>query len=82
MHASNGILLNHESPVRGETSVTRKITRALARIKMGLQDRLYIGDLESLRDWDHAKDFVEAMWLILQQVRHRQRRLGQGHQHQ
>ena len=67
MHASNGILFNHESPVRGETFVTRKITCALARIKMGLQDKLYIGNLESLRDWGHARDFVEAMWLILQQ---------------
>lgn len=67
MHASNGILFNHESPVRGETFVTRKITRALARIKMGLQDTLYIGNLNSLRDWGHAKDFVQAMWLILQQ---------------
>ncbi len=67
MHASNGILFNHESPVRGETFVTRKITRALARIKEGLQDGLYIGNLESLRDWGHARDFVEAMWLILQQ---------------
>jgi len=67
MHTSNGILFNHESPVRGETFVTRKITRALARIKMGLQDKLYIGNLDSQRDWGHAKDFVEAMWLILQQ---------------
>ena len=67
MHASNGILFNHESPVRGETFVTRKITRALARIKMGLQDTLFIGNLDSQRDWGHAKDFVEAMWLILQQ---------------
>lgn len=67
MHASNGILFNHESPVRGETFVTRKITRALARIKMGLQDKLHIGNLNSLRDWGHARDFVEAMWLILQQ---------------
>ncbi len=67
MHCSNGILFNHESPVRGETFVTRKITRALARIKTGLQDKLYIGNLNSLRDWGHAKDFVEAMWLILQQ---------------
>ena len=67
MHASNGILFNHESPVRGETFVTRKITRALARIKEGLQESLYIGNLESLRDWGHARDFVEAMWLILQQ---------------
>ena len=67
MHASNGILFNHESPVRGETFVTRKITRALARIKEGQQDRLYIGNLESKRDWGHARDFVEAMWLMLQQ---------------
>jgi GDPmannose 4,6-dehydratase len=67
IHASNGILFNHESPVRGETFVTRKITRALSRIKEGLQDRLYIGNLDSLRDWGHARDFVEAMWLILQQ---------------
>jgi len=67
MHASNGILFNHESPVRGETFVTRKITRALTRIKIGLQDTLYIGNLESLRDWGHAKDYVEVMWLMLQQ---------------
>lgn len=67
MHASNGILFNHESPVRGETFVTRKITRGLARISAGLQDKLYMGNLESLRDWGHAKDYVEAMWLILQQ---------------
>jgi GDPmannose 4,6-dehydratase len=67
MHASNGILFNHESPVRGETFVTRKITRALARIREGQQDRLYIGNLASLRDWGHARDFVDAMWLMLQQ---------------
>ena len=67
IHASNGILFNHESPVRGETFVTRKITRALARIKMGLQDALYIGNLNSLRDWGHARDYVEMMWLMLQQ---------------
>ncbi len=67
MHASNGILFNHESPVRGETFVTRKITRALARIKSGLQDKLHIGNLNSLRDWGHARDYVEAMWLMLQQ---------------
>ncbi len=67
MHASNGILFNHESPVRGETFVTRKITRALCRIKEGMQDSLFIGNLESMRDWGHARDFVEAMWLILQQ---------------
>jgi GDPmannose 4,6-dehydratase len=67
LHASNGILFNHESPVRGETFVTRKITRALARIKEGMQEGLFIGNLESLRDWGHAKDYVEAMWLMLQQ---------------
>jgi GDPmannose 4,6-dehydratase len=67
MHASNGILFNHESPVRGETFVTRKITRALARIKLGLQEKLHIGNLNSLRDWGHARDYVEAMWLMLQQ---------------
>ena len=67
IYACNGILFNHESPVRGETFVTRKITRALARIKLGLQKDLYLGNLNALRDWGHAKDFVEAMWLILQQ---------------
>jgi len=65
--ACNGILFNHESPVRGETFVTRKITRALARIKLGLQDRLYLGNLDAKRDWGHAKDFVEMQWLMLQQ---------------
>jgi GDPmannose 4,6-dehydratase len=60
-------LFNHESPLRGETFVTRKITRALARIKLGMQDCLYLGNLNSLRDWGHAKDYVEAQWLILQQ---------------
>ena len=67
LHASNGILFNHESPVRGETFVTRKITRALTRIKLGLQERLYLGNLDALRDWGHARDYVEAQWLILQQ---------------
>lgn len=67
MFACNGILFNHESPVRGETFVTRKITRALARIKLGLQDCLYLGNLDALRDWGHAKDYVEAQWLMLQQ---------------
>jgi GDPmannose 4,6-dehydratase len=66
MFAANGILFNHESPVRGETFVTRKITRGLARIKLGLQDELIMGNLDSLRDWGHAKDFVEAQWLIMQ----------------
>jgi GDPmannose 4,6-dehydratase len=65
--ACNGILFNHESPVRGETFVTRKITRAVARMKLGLQDRLFLGNLDSRRDWGHAKDYVEAQWLILQQ---------------
>ena len=67
MFACNGILFNHESPRRGETFVTRKITRALARIKLGLQERLYLGNIDSLRDWGHARDYVEAMWLMLQQ---------------
>jgi GDPmannose 4,6-dehydratase len=67
LFACNGILFNHESPLRGETFVTRKITRALARIKLGMQDRLYIGNLDARRDWGHAKDFVNAMWLMLQQ---------------
>jgi GDPmannose 4,6-dehydratase len=65
--ACNGILFNHEGPTRGETFVTRKITRALARIKLGLQDRLYLGNLDAKRDWGHARDYVEAQWLILQQ---------------
>jgi GDPmannose 4,6-dehydratase len=67
MYTCNGILFNHESPVRGENFVTRKITRALARIKLGLQDRLYLGNLDSKRDWGHAKDYVEMQWLMLQQ---------------
>ncbi|MCK9622337.1 MAG: GDP-mannose 4,6-dehydratase [Methylobacter sp.] len=67
IYACNGILFNHESPIRGETFVTRKITRALARIKLGLQDCLYLGNMDSLRDWGHAKDYVEMQWLMLQQ---------------
>ena len=67
MYACNGILFNHESPIRGETFVTRKITRALARIKLGLQDCLYLGNMDALRDWGHAKDYVEMQWLMLQQ---------------
>ena len=67
IYACNGILFNHESPVRGETFVTRKITIALARIKLGLQKKLYLGNLNAMRDWGHAKDFVEAQWLMLQQ---------------
>jgi len=67
LHASNGILFNHESPRRGETFVTRKITRAVAHIKAGLQSKLYLGNLDAKRDWGYAKEFVEAMWLMLQQ---------------
>jgi len=67
VHASNGILFNHESPLRGETFVTRKITRAAAAIHLGLQDRLFIGNLDARRDWGHARDFVRGMWLMLQQ---------------
>ncbi len=66
MHASNGILFNHESPIRGETFVTRKITRAVAAIHLGLEDKLYLGNLDAERDWGHAKDYVEGMWAILQ----------------
>jgi GDPmannose 4,6-dehydratase len=66
-HASNGILFNHEGPTRGETFVTRKITRAVAAIELGFQDRLYLGNLDAARDWGHARDFVEGMWLIVQQ---------------
>ena len=67
MHASNGILFNHESPLRGETFVTRKVTRAVAAIKAGLQDKLYLGNLDARRDWGHARDYVRGMWQILQQ---------------
>jgi GDPmannose 4,6-dehydratase len=67
MHASNGILFNHESPIRGETFVTRKITRAVAAIELGLQAKLFLGNLNAKRDWGHARDYVEGMWLILQQ---------------
>jgi GDPmannose 4,6-dehydratase len=67
MHASNGILFNHEGPTRGETFVTRKITRAVAAMEFGLQDRLYLGNLDASRDWGHARDYVEGMWAILQQ---------------
>ncbi|TCS03434.1 MULTISPECIES: GDP-mannose 4,6-dehydratase [unclassified Rhizobium] len=67
MHASNGILFNHESPIRGETFVTRKITRAAAAIHLGLQDRLYLGNLDAKRDWGHAREYVRGMWLMLQQ---------------
>jgi GDPmannose 4,6-dehydratase len=67
IHASNGILFNHESPIRGETFVTRKISRAMARIALGMQDCLFMGNLSSRRDWGHAKDYIKAMYLILQQ---------------
>jgi GDPmannose 4,6-dehydratase len=67
LHASNGILFNHESPRRGETFVTRKITRAATRIKLGLQKRLFLGNLEARRDWGYAREYVEMMWLMLQQ---------------
>ena len=67
MHASNGILFNHESPLRGETFVTRKITRAVAAIELGFQDKIYLGNLDAQRDWGHAKDYVEGMWLMMQQ---------------
>ena len=67
MHASNGILFNHEGPYRGETFVTRKISRAVAAIELGLQDKVFLGNLDAQRDWGHARDYVEGMWLILQQ---------------
>src|SRR6201992_4042368 len=67
IHASNGILFNHESPLRGETFVTRKITRGVAKIALGFQDKIYLGNLDARRDWGHARDYVEAMWRILQQ---------------
>jgi GDPmannose 4,6-dehydratase len=81
MYACNGILFNHESPVRGETFVTRKITRALARIKLGLQSCLYLGNLNALRDWGHAKDYVEAQWLMLQQHKPDDFVIATGEQH-
>ena len=81
IYACNGILFNHESPIRGETFVTRKITRAMARIKLGLQDRLYIGNLSALRDWGHASDFVEMQWLMLQQKEPEDYVIATGQQH-
>ena len=81
MYACNGILFNHESPIRGETFVTRKITRALARINEGLQDCLYLGNLDSLRDWGHARDYVEAQWLMLQQEEPEDFVIATGEQH-
>jgi GDPmannose 4,6-dehydratase len=79
--ACNGILFNHEGPTRGETFVTRKITRALARVKLGLQDRLYLGNLDARRDWGHARDYVEAQWLILQQAEAEDFVIASGEQH-
>src|SRR6201984_3716302 len=81
IHASNGILFNHESSRRGETFVTRKIARALARIKVGLQDKLYLGNLDAKRDWGHARDYVEMMWLMLQQSEPRDYVIATGEQH-
>ena len=81
MYACNGILFNHESPTRGETFVTRKITRGLARIKAGLQDRLYLGNLDALRDWGHARDYVEMQWRMLQQDQPRDYVIATGEQH-
>ncbi|MEO8401128.1 MAG: GDP-mannose 4,6-dehydratase, partial [Gammaproteobacteria bacterium] len=81
MYACNGILFNHESPIRGETFVTRKITRGLARIKMGLQDRLFLGNLSALRDWGHARDYIEMQWLMLQQEQAEDFVIATGEQH-
>ncbi len=81
MHASNGILFNHESPVRGETFVTRKITRAVAAITHGMQDTLFLGNLDAQRDWGHARDYVEGMWRILQQDVADDYVLGTGEMH-
>jgi len=81
MYACNGILFNHESPVRGETFVTRKITRGLARIKMGLQECLYLGNLDARRDWGHARDYVEMQWLMLQQEEAEDFVIATGEQH-
>jgi GDPmannose 4,6-dehydratase len=81
IYACNGILFNHESPVRGETFVTRKITMALARIKLGTQKNLYLGNLDAKRDWGHAKDFVEAQWLMLQQQQPEDFVIATGKQH-
>ena len=81
MHASNGILFNHESPIRGETFVTRKITRAVARIVLGTEDCLYLGNLDSKRDWGHARDYVQAMWLMLQQEEPDDYVIATGEQH-
>src|SRR5260370_32572378 len=79
--ACNGILFNHESPLRGETFVTRKITRGLARIKLGLQDTLFLGNLNARRDWGHARDYVEMQWLMLQQPKPQDYVIATGRQH-
>jgi len=81
MHASNGILFNHEGPTRGETFVTRKITRAAAAIELGLQDKLYLGNLDAVRDWGHARDYVEGMWMIVQQDKPDDYVLATGQRH-
>jgi GDPmannose 4,6-dehydratase len=81
MHASNGILFNHEGPTRGETFVSRKITRAAAAIELGLQDRLYLGNLDAVRDWGHARDYVEGMWMIVQQDKPDDYVLATGERH-
>ncbi|HVU47819.1 MAG TPA: GDP-mannose 4,6-dehydratase [Terracidiphilus sp.] len=81
IYACNGILFNHESPLRGGTFVTRKITRGLARIKVGLQDRLYLGNLHALRDWGHARDYIEMQWLMLQQPEPKDYVIATGEQH-
>jgi len=81
MYACNGILFNHESPIRGETFVTRKITRAMSRIKLGLQDCLYLGNMDSLRDWGHARDYVQMQWLMLQQEEPEDYVIATGEQH-
>jgi GDPmannose 4,6-dehydratase len=81
IHASNGILFNHESPIRGETFVTRKITRAVAAIKMGLEEKVFLGNIDAVRDWGHAKDFVDGMWRMLQQEIPGDYVLATGEQH-
>jgi GDPmannose 4,6-dehydratase len=81
MHASNGILFNHEGPTRGETFVTRKISRAVAAIELGLQNKLYLGNLAARRDWGHARDYVEGMWLMLQQPEPDDYVLATGEEH-
>ncbi len=80
-HASNGILFNHESPRRGETFVSRKITRAVAAIHLGLQKDLYLGNIDAKRDWGHARDYVESMWLLLQQEKPDDYVIGTGTMH-